>query len=113
MHRSALVGPGLAFIAYPKAVSQMPLPQLWAVLFFVMIILIGLDSQFVGVEGFVTVICDAFPSVRRRGRREVFIAFYCLVSFLVGLTMVTNVSTCEISTCRDWSTMKRLEAKGF
>uniref|UniRef100_A0A669B6R0 Transporter n=1 Tax=Oreochromis niloticus TaxID=8128 RepID=A0A669B6R0_ORENI len=38
-------GPGLAFIAYPRAVAMMPFPQLWAVFFFVMIILLGLDSE--------------------------------------------------------------------
>ncbi|XP_069084236.1 sodium- and chloride-dependent GABA transporter 2-like [Pleurodeles waltl] len=84
-------GPGLAFIAYPRAVSMMPFSPLWACLFFLMIILLGLDSQFVCVESIVTAVVDLFPNTfRKKNRRELLILFLSIFSYLIGLVMLTE-----------------------
>uniref|UniRef100_A0AAV2IZT8 Transporter n=1 Tax=Knipowitschia caucasica TaxID=637954 RepID=A0AAV2IZT8_KNICA len=82
-------GPGLAFIAYPKALSMLPVSSFWAVLFFLMIIFLGLDSQFVCVESLATAITDMFPRyLRRRGAREILVLVIAVVCFLLALPLV-------------------------
>ncbi|XP_077791255.1 sodium- and chloride-dependent betaine transporter-like isoform X2 [Podarcis muralis] len=84
-------GPGLAFIAYPKAVTMMPVSQIWACLFFLMLIFLGLDSQFVCVESLVTAIVDLFPDIfRKKGRREMLILGIAVICYLIGLLLVTE-----------------------
>ncbi|XP_054758271.2 sodium- and chloride-dependent taurine transporter-like [Lytechinus pictus] len=83
-------GPGLAFIAYPEAITQMPASTLWAVLFFLCLLVLGIDSQFVGVEGFVATIVDLFPNTLLKGhRREIFCIFVCLFFCIAGIPMCT------------------------
>ena len=53
----------------------------------------SLAFKFVGIEGVVTAIVDRFPQYLRRGyRKEMFTALVCVVWFLIGLSMVTEVN---------------------
>jgi len=89
-------GPGLAFIVYPKAISLMPVPQFWAITFFFMIFLLGIDSQFVTCESVLTATLDKLDQFydrnpkRRKIRREIVVAIYVLISFAFGLLMSTR-----------------------
>uniref|UniRef100_A0A8C7W2U2 Transporter n=1 Tax=Oncorhynchus mykiss TaxID=8022 RepID=A0A8C7W2U2_ONCMY len=90
-YMSLMQCPGLVFIVYPQAVSLLPCPQFWAVCFFTMIILLGLDSQFVGLESLMTSVTDVYPNVLRKGhRRELLLLLICCCCCLVGLIMVTE-----------------------
>lgn len=81
-------GFGLAFIAYPEALSQLPVSPLWAVLFFFMLITLGLDSMFAFIETIKTTLQDEFPQLRSKGI-HVTIAL-CTMCFLLGLPCVTR-----------------------
>ncbi len=81
-------GPGLAFVTYPEAVARMPGSQVFSFMFFFMLILLGLDSQFAMTETIITAILDEWPHLRR-SKSLVGIAC-CAGGFLLGVPMCAN-----------------------
>ncbi|MFH4974931.1 hypothetical protein AB6A40_001640 [Gnathostoma spinigerum] len=81
-------GPGLAFQAYPEVASNLPVKNVWAFLFFLMITILGLDSQVCMMEGLFTGIEDAFPhTIRKHKKASLLIACSCF--FILGIPMVS------------------------
>lgn len=60
-------GTGLAFIIFTEAINQFPGAQIWAVLFFLMLFTLGIDSQFGTLEGVITSLVDMklFPKLNK------------------------------------------------
>ena len=99
-------GPALVFIVYPEAISHMPFPQLWSVLFFLMLITLGLDSMFIVVEVIITSIMDHFKQ-KLGGYKYLVVIGTCLAGFLLGLSMCTTsgfyVFQLMDRTCASWN----------
>jgi len=81
-------GQGLAFVAYPEALSHLPAPHFWSVIFFLMLFLLGLDSEFALFETVMVAIFDTFP--RLRGQKIGVTSAMCFVCFLLGLPCITQ-----------------------
>ncbi|XP_013392308.1 sodium-dependent serotonin transporter isoform X3 [Lingula anatina] len=82
-------GPGLVFVVYPEAIAALPGSVFWAIIFFLMLITLGLDSTFGGLEALITGICDEFPQTVGK-RRELFVAGLMVYCFLGALSTTTE-----------------------
>ncbi|XP_030648789.1 sodium- and chloride-dependent GABA transporter ine [Chanos chanos] len=89
----AVDGPGLVFVVYPQAFVTMPVAPLWAVLFFFMLLCLGLDSQFAMVEVMVTSLMDAYskPLLKYLRQKELLVLVVCSAAFLLGIPHVMQV----------------------
>ncbi|KAH8234150.1 hypothetical protein KR038_002219 [Drosophila bunnanda] len=84
----ATEGPGLVFVVYPAAIATMPASTFWALIFFMMLLTLGLDSSFGGSEAIITALSDEFPKIRKN--RELFVAGLFSLYFVVGLASCTQ-----------------------
>ncbi|MBN3291975.1 SC6A4 protein, partial [Polypterus senegalus] len=81
-------GPSLLFITYAEVIANMPASTFFAIIFFLMIITLGLDSTFAGLEGVITAVLDEFPDILGK-RREWFVLGLITVCFLGALSTLT------------------------
>lgn len=89
--RVGLEGPGLVFIVYPEAIAMMSGSVFWSIIFFLMLITLGLDSTFGGLEAMVTALCDEYPRTLGR-RRELFVLGLLIFIYICALPTTTYVS---------------------
>ncbi|KAJ0177220.1 hypothetical protein K1T71_007229 [Dendrolimus kikuchii] len=78
-------GTGLAFISYPDAIAKTFMPQLFSVLFFLMMTVLGIGSAVALLSVINTVVMDSFPKLPTIYSS----AICCTCGFGVGLVYVT------------------------
>lgn len=101
IHSVVTGGPGLTFITYPEAILLMPAPQVWAILFFIMMLVLGLGSQFAGIQMMVTSIIDHWPHLRNQEWKVT--GGVCMGCFVAGLPM-TCPGGVYLFTLMEWHT---------
>nr|XP_020638537.1 sodium- and chloride-dependent glycine transporter 2 [Pogona vitticeps] len=82
-------GPGIAFVVYPEALTRLPLSPFWAIIFFLMLLTLGLDTMFATIETIVTSVADEFPKYLRT-HKPLFTLGCCASFFIMGFPMITQ-----------------------
>ncbi|XP_070841186.1 sodium-dependent neutral amino acid transporter B(0)AT1-like [Chaetodon trifascialis] len=77
-------GTGLAFIVFTEAITKMPGSPAWSILFFFMLLCLGLSTLFGNIEGVVVPLKDLniFP---KRWPHEALTGVTCIVAFIICL----------------------------
>ncbi|NXN68891.1 S6A17 protein, partial [Himantopus himantopus] len=91
-------GTGLAFIAFTEAMTHFPASPFWSVMFFLMLINLGLGSMIGTMSGITTPIIDTF-----KVRKEVFTVGCCIFAFVVGLIFVQRSGNYFVTMFDDYS----------
>ncbi|XP_044263395.1 sodium-dependent neutral amino acid transporter B(0)AT3 isoform X1 [Tribolium madens] len=84
----AAQGTGLAFIVFTQAIVELPGAPFWAVIFFLMLLSLGIGSQIGILEGMLCTIFDI--EILKRIRKQYITAFVCVVCFCIGMIFTTG-----------------------
>ncbi|MBC8278430.1 MAG: sodium-dependent transporter [FCB group bacterium] len=105
----ATAGFGLAFVAYPTAISQLPFLQVaFGVIFFLMLLTLGIDSAFSMVEAVVSGFIDKWKFSKKKAS-----AVFCLFGFLLGIVFTTQGGFYWLDILDHWAGHYGLAAVGL
>ncbi|MEA2104934.1 MAG: sodium-dependent transporter [Candidatus Cloacimonadota bacterium] len=94
-------GPGLVFVTYPAAIAQLPggiiAQSIFGILFFIMLLTLGIDSAFSLSEAIVTGLKDSFKI-----KRETVVLWVCSVGFLIGLFYASRAGLYWLDVVDHW-----------
>ena len=81
----AISGIELPFVAYPAMLAMLPGSNLWSILFFLMLVTVGIDSIFATFDFMQVFLLSEFPVLRELMRKEVFALVTVIIYFTFGL----------------------------
>ncbi|KAF7692145.1 sodium- and chloride-dependent transporter XTRP3-like [Silurus meridionalis] len=85
---TAVEGTGLAFIVYSEAIMNMPASQLWSVLYFLMLLMLGMGSMLGNITAIITPLRD-FKNLTQNFNNATLNGLVCLFCLLLGLGFTT------------------------
>lgn len=94
-------GPGLAFVAYPEAILRLPGSTVWSLMFFFMLFVLGLGTQFAGVEAISCCILDKWGHLRKY--KSYLNLAICMLCFLLAIPMCFSGGI-YLFTLMEWNT---------
>lgn len=77
----------ISFIAYPEILATFKYPTFFSIMFFLMVINLGLDSDFGGLEAMYTALSDEYLLLKRHRKTGMFIM--CCILVIACLPTVT------------------------
>ncbi|XP_065741343.1 sodium- and chloride-dependent transporter XTRP3 isoform X3 [Phocoena phocoena] len=86
---TAVQGTGLAFIVYTEAIKNMEVSQLWSVLYFFMLLMLGIGSMLGNTAAILTPLTDS-KVISSYLPKEAISGLVCLVSCAIGLVFTVE-----------------------
>ncbi|XP_077075385.1 solute carrier family 6 member 16b isoform X2 [Siphateles boraxobius] len=99
--KQGVEGTGLAFIAFTEAMTLFPGSPFWSVLFFLMLLNLGLSTMFGTMAGILTPLTDTFKTLRNH--KLIFTMCSCALGFLIGLIFTQRCGNYFVTMFDDYS----------